>query len=345
MAFEHPDILFLLFLLPVLLLVFVLYLRWRRSAIARIGDPALVVQGMDRPSDKRKWIKFSLLLAAVACIIFGLANLRIGAKKQQIKGESAEVIICFDVSNSMLAEDVKPNRLTQAKFMTAQLIEELASNKIGLIVFAGNSYVQMPLTRDARAALMYLDGINTGSVPTQGTAIGSAIETALVAFEEGGEEDGKKGRAIIIITDGESHDASAAEMAQKAAAQNIKIITLGVGTSEGAPIPMRRGNMVDGFKKDRNGNTVLTRLDEDLMRNLATEAGGEYRNIAEGREVVSDVYDIIDSLDKTKDGEYTYTEYANHFQLFLAIGVLLLIIEFFLSDKKPKWVERVKIFD
>lgn len=345
MVFERPDILFLLLLLPVLLLLFIWYLRWRKKAIQTIGDAQLVEGMMERTSVKRKWIKFTLLTVAVLCIIIGLANLRIGAKKQQVKGESAEVIICFDVSNSMMAEDVKPNRLQQAKFTASQLIDELAANKIGLIVFAGNSYVQMPLTRDARAALMYLNGINTGSIPTQGTAIGKAIETALLEFEEGGEKDDKKGRAIIIITDGESHDEDAVAIAKKAAEQNIKIITLGVGSSEGAPIPVRKGNMVDGFKKDRQGNIVLTKLNEPLMQELAEAAGGNYYNINGGKQVVDDVYDVIDGLDKTKDGDYTFTEYANHFQLFLGIGVLLLIIEFFLSDRKPGWVEKITIFE
>jgi Ca-activated chloride channel family protein len=270
-----------------------------------------------------------LLLSALICFIIGLANLRVGSKKEKVTGESAEIIICFDVSNSMLAEDVKPNRLAQSKFMVAQLIDKLAANKIGLIVFAGNSYVQMPLTHDARAALMYLD----------------AIETALQEFKEGGADDERKGRAIIIVTDGESHDENAVEMAKQAAAMQIKIITLGVGTSEGAPIPIRRNGMIDGFKKDRAGNVVLTRLNEPLMSNLAAEADGEYRNIAQGKQVISDVAEIIDGLDKTKDGEYAYSDYANHFQLFLGIGLLLLIIEYLLSDRKPDWVKKINLFE
>lgn len=345
MAFEHPYILSLLFAIPVLIGVFLWYLRWRKHTITKVGDNELVLQLMDNPSQVRKWVKFCLLLGAFTCIVIGLANLRVGMKKEKATNANAEVIICFDVSNSMLAEDVKPNRLGQAKFAAAQLIDELAANKIGLIVFAGSSYVQMPLTRDARASLMYLDGISTGSVPTQGTAIGSALELAMMAFEEGGESDADKGRAIIIITDGESHDENAVDMAKKAAAANIKVITLGVGTSEGAPIPVRKNGMVEGFKKDRQGNVVLTRLDENLMAELAEAADGEYRNIGDGKKVISDVGTIIDGLDKTFDGEYVFNDYANHFQLFLGLGLLLLVIEYLLSDRKPEWVKKVKIFD
>ena len=345
MGFEKPDILFLLLVLPLMLIMYWLYLRWRAATIRKIGDAALVTELLYRDSNKRRWIKYILQTLAVAFIIIGLANLRQGSKKEKVSGESAEVIICFDVSNSMMAEDVKPNRITQAKFTASQLIERLAANKIGLIVFAGNSYVQMPLTRDARAAMMYLNTINTGSVPTQGTAIGNAIETAMLAFEEGGEKDDKKGRAIIIITDGESHDENAVEMAKKAADANIKIITLGVGTSAGGPIPLRRNNNVEGFKKDRNGNIILTKLNEQMLNELATDADGMYKNIAAGRQVVEDVYDTIDALDKTKDDDFEFTEYANHFQLFIGLGLLLLVIEFLMTDKKPRWVEKITLFD
>ena len=251
MKFENSTYLYLLFLLPAVVVLFYYYISWRKKAIKKLGDEQLINRLMPQNSLKRKWIKISLLLLSLACFVIGLANLRMGSKKQKITGESAEVIICFDVSNSMLANDVKPDRLTQAKLTTSQLIEKLSANKIGLIVFAGQSYVQMPLTRDSRAALMYLNTINTGMVSSQGTEIGKAIETALVEFETGGEEGSKKGKAIIIITDGESHDANAVEMAKEAAKKNIKIITLGVGTKNGGPIPLKNGNRSDGFKEDK----------------------------------------------------------------------------------------------
>ena len=345
MEFENKIMLYGLAVIPLLLLVFYAYVAWRIKALAKMGDQHLLEQLMNRTSMKRKWIKFSLLLAACAFIILGLANLRLGSKKQKVKGESAEVMICFDVSNSMLAEDVKPNRLAQAKLSTAQLIEKLASNKIGLIVFAGESYVQMPLTSDSRAALMYLNNINTGTIANQGTAIGSALETAIMAFDNGGEKDSKKGKAIIIITDGESHDDNAETMAKEAADNDIKIITLGVGTPTGAPIPVRKGNTVNGFKKDREGNVILTKLNEKMLQQLATEADGVYMNLNGGKKVVQDVYEQIDALDKTADDTYQFTEYANHFQLFLGIGLFLLTLEFFMSDKKPKWLEKVNLFD
>ena len=345
MKFENSTYLYLLFLLPAVVVLFYYYISWRKKAIKKLGDEQLINRLMPQNSLKRKWIKISLLLLSLACFVIGLANLRMGSKKQKITGESAEVIICFDVSNSMLANDVKPDRLTQAKLTTSQLIEKLSANKIGLIVFAGQSYVQMPLTRDSRAALMYLNTINTGMVSSQGTEIGKAIETALVEFETGGEEGSKKGKAIIIITDGESHDANAVEMAKEAAKKNIKIITLGVGTKNGGPIPLKNGNRSDGFKKDKQGNIVLTKLNEQIMQELATESNGLYMNVSEGRKVVQKVYEEIDALDKTKDDSFEFSEYANHFQIFLGIGLLLMTLEFFISDKKPKWLEKINLFD
>ncbi|MFZ1633459.1 MAG: VWA domain-containing protein, partial [Chitinophagales bacterium] len=173
MQFENKIAFYFLAIIPVLVMLFYAYINWRNKAITRMGDRALVEQLMQRNSVKRKWIKFMVLMGACLFIILGLANLRMGSKKQKVKGESAEIMICFDVSNSMLAEDVKPSRLAQAKLSAAQLIERLSSNRIGLIVFAGESYVQMPLTSDSRAALMYLNNINTGTITNQGTAIGS----------------------------------------------------------------------------------------------------------------------------------------------------------------------------
>ncbi len=345
MQFENKIVLYFLFIIPILVMIFYSYVQWRKKALERMGDVLLINKLMDRTSLKRKWIKFVLLAGACVFIILGLANLRLGSKKAKITGESAEIMICFDVSNSMLAEDVKPNRMVQAKLAAVQLVEKLAANKIGLIVFAGDSYVQMPLTSDARATLMYLNNINTGTIGNQGTAIGNAIETAIQAFANGGDAANKKGKAIIIITDGESHDANAVEMAKKAADADIKIITLGVGTSAGGPIPIRKGNMVDGFKKDKSGSVVLTKLNEPMLKNLAECANGIYMNLNMGKKVTQDVYAEINALDKTENDDYTFTEYANHFQLFLAIGLILLTIELFMSDKKPLWLEKVNLFD
>jgi Ca-activated chloride channel family protein len=343
MQFENIRYLFLLAAVPLIVLLFYIYLGWRKGAVRKLGDEHLLKQLMHRFSVRRKFWKLLFLLLAFSSFVVALANLRTGSRKEKVKAESSEIFICFDVSNSMLAEDVKPNRLTQAKFITSQLVEELEGNKIGLIVFAGKSYMQMPLTRDARAAFMYLNTINTGMVPTQGTAIGTAIETALEAFESGGDRN--TGRAIIIITDGESHDENAVEMAQQAAEDNIKIITIGVGTVQGAPIPEVSQRGATGYKKDREGNIILTKLNEQMLLQLASSSNGKYLNIKEGRKVSQTVRNEIAQLDKTEGEEYEYTEFASHFQVFLILGLIFMTAEFFMSDKKPLWLQKIKLFN
>lgn len=344
MQFEYTTYLYLLTAIPLIALLFYFYTRWRKKAIRKLGDERLVRQLMDRTSLRRKILKIVILLLAFSSLTVGLANLRSGSKKEKAKGESSEVIICFDVSNSMLAEDVKPDRLTQAKITASQIIEKIAGNKIGLIVFAGKSYVQMPLSNDARAALMYLNTINTGMVPTQGTAIGNTIETALNEFEEGGEDDRDIGKAIIIITDGESHDEDATEMAAKAADKNIQIITIGIGTTTGAPIPYKRGNTTQGFKKDKQGNIVLTRLNENMLEEIAETTNGFYMNASNGRQLIQKVNTAVEKLDKTESQAFEYAEYANHFQIFLLFGLILLTVEFFVSDKQSLWLKKINLF-
>ncbi len=344
MQFENTTYLYLLAAIPVIAALFYIYIVWRKRAIQKLGDERLIHQLMDRNSLKRKILKTAILALAFSSLTIGIANLRSGSKKEKAKGESSEIIICFDVSNSMLAEDVKPDRLTQAKITASQIIEKIAGNKIGLIVFAGKSYVQMPLSNDARAALMYLNTINTGMVPTQGTAIGNTIETAINEFEEGGENDNDIGKSIIIITDGESHDENAIEMAKKAADENIQIITIGIGTTTGAPIPYKRGNVTQGFKKDKQGNIVLTRLNEKMLEEIAENTNGFYINASKGRQLIQKVNDAVEKLDKTENQTFEYTEYANHFQIFLMFGLILMTVEFFISDKKSLWLKKINLF-
>lgn len=344
MQFERIQDLWFLAGIPLLLLLFYIYAAWRRRSVRRLGDPALVQRLMDRFSLSRKFWKLALALTAFAFFVLGAANLRMGTKKEKVQNAGSEVMICFDVSRSMLAEDVKPDRLTQARITCSQLIEKLAGNKIGLVVFAGKSFVQMPLTVDSRAALMYLNTVNTDMISQQGTAIGDALETAIKAFENGGEEVKDIGRTIIIISDGESHDADAMDMAKEAASKNIKIITLGVGSSGGAPIPQQPGNPLYGYKHDRQGNIVLSKLNEQMMRDMADAGDGIYRNVAEGRKAIQDSVDIVNRQEKQEGKEYTFSEYANHFQIFLGAGLFLLTLEFFMSDKRPRWVQKMQLF-
>ncbi|MFN0275085.1 MAG: VWA domain-containing protein [Chitinophagales bacterium] len=345
MEFEHISNLYFLLAIPLVLLLYFITADWRKKAIKKIGDSTLVMGLMDRFSTRRKFLKLLLLLLAFSSFVIALANLRLGSKKEKVENQGSDVIICFDVSRSMLAEDVKPNRITRAQILASQIIESLAGNKIGLVVFAGKAYIQMPLTVDASASLMYLNTINTNMVKTQGTNVGEAISVALQAFETGNtESDAKKeNKAIIIITDGESHDGATLELAEKAAEKKIKLIAIGVGTSKGAPIPIKKGNSTD-FKKDDSGNIVLTKLNEQALQEIADAGNGKYLNLGEGSNVLKTVRQEIDELEKNKGDTFEFTDYKNHFQLFLVLGLIFLTLEFFMSDKKPRWIDAIDLF-
>ncbi|KRP04966.1 MAG: hypothetical protein ABR94_12555 [Sphingobacteriales bacterium BACL12 MAG-120802-bin5] len=340
MQWETPTYLWLLSLVPALLLLFWLGMWQRRRKLRQLGDESLLQELMGGYSTTRRWIKALLGLFALACFVLALANLRMGSKREKAIAKSSEVIICFDVSSSMQATDVNPDRLTRARILAADIIQSLAGNKVGLVVFAGNSYVQMPLTVDTKAAMMYLNTLSTDMMNNQGTAIGDALETARIAFEQGGELEGKS-RAVVIITDGETHDDAARNAAEELAAQNIKIITIGVGTPKGAPIPVVSRRGFSDYKKDQAGNIVLSKLNESMLKELADVGNGRYMNLNEGKSVVRKVKEDVEGLDKTSGQEYTYAEYKNHFQIFLLLGIVLLLLEQLLSDKGSQWLRKL----
>jgi Ca-activated chloride channel family protein len=345
MQFEHTNALYLLSLIPFMLVLYVFTAQWRRAAIKTMGDSELMYRLMQRFSPKRKFLKLVLLLVAFTAFVIALANLRMGSKKEKIQNTGSEVIICFDVSRSMLTEDMKPNRISRAHVLAEQLVESLAGNNIGLVVFAGKAFVQMPLTVDAGTAKVFLSSINTNMIQAQGTNISEAIQVAIQLFDNGSKNDdkAKNKRAIILITDGESHDDDALEMAHHAAEKGIKLITIGVGTPQGGPIPIQKGNAVE-FKKDNEGNIVLSKLNASALEDIARAGNGIYMNLAGGNNVMRDVRKEIDTLDKETGATYEFTEYQNHFQLFLVLGIVFLTAEFFMSDKKPQWLDKINIF-
>lgn len=347
MEFEDIRYLYLLAIIPLLWIMHYLLMRWRRKSLQALGDKPLVMEMMSGYSAKRKTWKFFFLCLALISFIIALANIRMGSKREKVKAESSNIVICFDVSRSMLAEDVKPDRLTRAKILASQIIEKLAGNKIALVVFAGKSFVQMPLTVDSRAALMYLNTVSTDMIQVQGTDIVAALENAQATFENGSDagDTDKKNKAVIVISDGENHDTDALQMAAMLASENIKIITVGVGSTAGAPIPVLAGNPASGFKKDAQGNIILSKLNEEMLREMATKGNGIYVNLEEGKTALNAIEKEIASLEKEEANQFEYTDYAYHFQLFLAIGIAFLVLEFFISDRGSKWISHFYIFE
>lgn len=327
MIFANPKFLILLLLVPVIPVVYAVMRRLRLLRIRRFGDEQLVKELMPSWSGAKGWVRTVLFSLAFAFFVLGLSRPQIGAKLSQRQTKGSEIMICLDVSNSMLAQDYSPDRLSRAKLAISRLVDKLEGDRIGLIIFAGSSFVQLPVTTDYISAKMFLSSVNTESIPIQGTAIGDAISTAVRGFSIQSE----KSRAIIVITDGENHEDDAVEAAKQAAEMGIKVYTIGVGSVRGEPIP-KNGDLM----KDSNGNIVVTRLDENTLEQIAEAGGGAY--IHAGNEEFG-LTPIINDLKKMEDEMFNsvvFEEYDEQFMYFLGIALVLFVIEMLIGDRKFK---------
>jgi Ca-activated chloride channel family protein len=264
----------------------------------------------------------------------------VGTKLEEVKRKGADIMICLDVSNSMKAEDLQPNRLEKAKQAISKLIDKLEGDRIGIIIFGGDAYVQLPITTDYAAAKLFLESISTDMVPTQGTAIGSAIDLAMESF---GKDEGKN-KAIVIITDGENHEDDAVKAAEAAAEKGVAIHTIGMGSVEGVPIPYYRGNVKDGFRKDKEGNTIVTKLDEKTLQEIAAAANGIYVRATNSDAGLNNVLEAINSLEKKEFESKLYGDYQDWFLIFIWVAFVLLVIEILLSERKSKLYQRLNLF-
>ena len=314
--------------------------RWRKKALLSFGELAVIQQLYpDVSKSKRIW-KFILYLFAFTFLIIGIVNPQVGTRLEEVKRKGADLMICLDVSNSMKAEDLAPNRLEKAKQSISKLIDKLDGDRLGVIVFGGEAYVQLPITTDYSAAKMFLESINTDMIPTQGTAIGKAIDMAMESF---GKDEGKN-KAIVIITDGENHEDDAIKAAEDAAEKGITIHTIGMGSAEGAPIPLYKGNVREGFRKDKEGNTIVTKLDEKMLQEISAAGNGIYIRASNSDAGLNNVLEALDKLEKKQFDSKMYSDYEDRFQWFIAVAFLLLLIETFLTERKSKIYQRLNLF-
>jgi Ca-activated chloride channel family protein len=337
--FEHPEYLYLLVLIPVLAFMQLYFQHQRKKKLKRFGNPDLLSHLMPDVSFVRPAVKFYLLLMALAAIVVTLASPQFGTKLETVKRKGIELIIALDVSNSMNATDVEPSRLDRAKLAIERLTGRLINDRIGLIVFAGEAYVQLPITTDYASARLFLASINTDVVPTQGTAIGSAIRLSTNSFSQ--QED--INRAIVLITDGENHQDDAIEAAEAAFEKGIKVYTVGMGSSEGAPIPATPGNK-SNFLKDRAGNVVITKMNADLMRQISEAGNGEYIAANNIRRGINDLIDELGELEKSEIEAKVYSDYDHQFQYLAALALLILLIEFIVLERKNKLLNKIDLF-
>jgi len=325
LIFASSYYLWLLLLVPVIPAVYGILRAMRRRRIRKFGDEELVNALMPSWSGAKGWIRIILFTLAFLCFVIGLSRPQIGAKLKERETKGAEIMICLDVSNSMLAEDYSPNRLERAKLAISRIVDKLEGDRIGLIVFAGSSFVQLPITTDYISAKMFLGNIDTGSVPVQGTAIGDAIMTAAKSFSAQSE----KSRAIIVITDGENHEDDAVDAAMQVAEAGAKIYTIGVGSLRGVPIP-KDGELM----KDSNGDIVVTRLDEETLKKVAEAGGGAYVHAANDEFGLNPIIDDIRRMEDERFNSVVFEEYDEQYMYFFGAALLLLVLEMLLGERR-----------
>jgi len=339
--FEHIEYLYALLLVPFFSALFFLYILWKKKAIRNFGDWSVIGQLMPLLSTKKLVLKFVVLMIAFGFLIIGLANPQIGSKLEKVHRKGADLVIALDVSNSMLSQDIRPDRLTRAVQGITKLIDRLEGDRIGIVVFAGKAYVQLPITTDYAAAKMFLSTISTQMVPSQGTAIGDAIELSVQSFNE---ED--RSKAIIIITDGENHEGDALESAKTATEKGIKIFTIGMGSPDGSPIPLfDQFGRQTGYKTDRQGQTIVSKLDETMLQQLASVGSGIYVRASTGQDGLGKILDEINALEKQEIETKMFSEYEGRFQYFIALSIFFLLLEIFIPERKSRWADKIKLFN
>lgn len=338
--FAHIYYFYLLAVIPVLAGLLVLFLVWKKKTLARYGDWNVIRQLIPDYSVAKPVIKFLLMSMVLASLIVAMADPQTGSRLEKVKRKGIDLMICLDVSNSMMAQDIKPNRLERAKQSIIRLVDDLEGDRIGIIVFAGKAYTQLPITTDYAAAKMFTGTINTGIVATQGTAIGEAIELAANSFGES-----KHNKAIVVITDGEDHEGDVLEQAEAAAKKNITIYTIGMGLPEGAPIPVFSGDIQTGYKKDRDGQTILSKLDETLLQRIASVGKGMYVRATTSETGLNKIFDDISKIEKSEIEEKQFSDYEDRFQYFVALALLLLIADVLIFERKTRWMRLFKPFE
>ncbi|PUZ28271.1 hypothetical protein DCC81_01950 [Chitinophaga parva] len=331
LRFQHSEYLWGLVLLVLMLLVFLGVSAWKRRSIKKMGDPALVEEMFSGYSRRLFTLKFLLVFIAFFFGVIGLANLQKGSRMEKITRKGVDVVVALDVSRSMLASDIKPDRLTRAKQLVSKLMDKMENDRIGLVVFAGNAYLQMPLTVDYSAARMYLNTVTPDMIPSQGTAIAEAIRVSNEAYNQ----KERKHKAMIIISDGEDHDENAIKEARAAFDQGVAISTIGIGSPSGATLPDPE---TGGVKKDREGNVVISKLNEEELKSIAAAGKGIYQHLDNNNdEVVNTLAAKIDSMEQKEFGENIFTDYNSYFQYFLVVCCVLIAIEFFVPEtRRPK---------
>lgn len=331
--FAHPEYLYALYALPTIVSIFFFLFRKQRKNLRTFANSSLHSVLIPKHSRIKSWIKMILVTLSLALLTLAAANPQVGTRLEEVKQSGIDVFILLDVSFSMSAEDIKPNRLEKAKYQISNLINKLRGDRIGLIIFSGDAYVQIPLTTDYSAANLFLSAVDFKSVPQPGTAIATAINLAAKSFDYNASTQ----KVIVVITDGEDHEGDIEKAVADAVDKDLKIYAIGLGSPDGVPIPIYNSQKeAIGFKKDRDGNTVLTKLNDPILKEIASKGNGKYYRGNNYEDYLDQIFQELSSLEKTEFGTKKVTDYEDRFYYFLAPAILLLILEFFISESKSK---------
>lgn len=334
--FAYPDHLYALIGVFVCICIYILYRIINRKKLNKLADKELLPIILPDYAPFRKNLKFCLFICSAIFFIIAWAQPQYGVKKQNVKKKGVEIAIALDVSNSMLAEDIKPNRIEKAKFSIQRIINKLDQNKLSIITFAGEAFVQLPMTTDVGASKLFLQTISPNIIDKQGTAIGAAIATCMRSFSG----NDKVAKTIIIISDGENHEDDAIGMAQQAKEKGITLHTIGMGTTNGVPIPIKNQYGQTNFMMDKNGSPVTTKLNEQMLQEIASAGGGIY-----SREDFSPILKAIDNMEKSDFESSEFNVYNERFQIFLILGLICLLLEFCILERKNKYLKDIDIFN
>ncbi|WP_273568432.1 VWA domain-containing protein [Maribacter halichondriae] len=333
---------YLLTIVPVLVVLFIFVQIWKKRTQKKFADSPLMKRLTPDRSDFKSTLKLLFFLIGISLLTLGLVNPKIGTKLETVKREGVDIVFAVDVSKSMLAEDIAPNRLEKAKRLVSEIINQLASDRIGIIAYAGQAFPQLPITTDYGAAKMFLQGMNTDMLTSQGTAIDAAIELATTYYDD--EE--QTNRVLFIISDGEDHSEGAAlDAVELATEEGIIVYTIGVGKAKGAPIPIKRNGVVESLKKDSQGEVVITKLNEAVLEDIADEGNGEYIDGTNTEEAVEFIKEQLNQMDKKEFEAKQFAEYKDQFQWFLGAGLIFLFLDIFILDRKTSWLRKLNLFN
>jgi Ca-activated chloride channel family protein len=341
MELDEQKYLYFLFILPVVAVLFLFNLYWKRKKQREFGDLEVIKRLSPERSIFKPFLKLGVLLLALIALIFGLVNPKIGTKVETVKREGIDIVFAMDVSKSMLCEDVAPSRLEKSKQIVSQIINQLGSDRIGIVAYAGSAFPVLPITTDYGVAKMFLQSMEPGMVSSQGTSLDEAIKLSGTYFDD----KSKTSKLLIMISDGEDHSEGAEAAAEEAKKLGMKIVTIGLGTEKGGTIPLKKNGIVESYQRDNNGEIVVTKLNPNSLATIAKITGGGYVNGNNTKEVLEYIKATLDKIQKTEFEATQMADFQSQFQWFLGIGFVLLFLDLFFLERKTKWVNKLNLFN